>query len=116
LTEILSENSPVKNVKVLKKSLINLSPTIVYPPNGFRFHILSNVTPKILAIFGDFILLRRRKSKFEVVKCNKNCNWQIIQWHFAIFQLAKSSFFILHSKEYLFIKFLNNGFIISWIC
>jgi len=44
-----------KNVKVLKKSLINLSLTIVYPPNGFRFHILSNVTPRILAIFGDFI-------------------------------------------------------------
>ncbi|HEC75739.1 MAG TPA: hypothetical protein ENI33_00570, partial [Thermoplasmatales archaeon] len=49
LTEILSENSPVKNVKVLKKSLINLSLTIVYPPNGFHFHILSNVTPKIIA-------------------------------------------------------------------
>ena len=61
LTEILSENSPVKNVKVLKKSLINLSMTVVYPPNGFRFHILSNVTPKILAIFGDFI--RRYEDK-----------------------------------------------------
>jgi len=31
------------------------------PPNGFRFHILSNVTPKILAIFGDFI--RRYEDK-----------------------------------------------------
>ena len=61
LTEILSKNSPVKNVKVLKKSLINLSMTVVYPPNGFRFHILSNVTPKILAIFGDFI--RRYEDK-----------------------------------------------------
>ena len=61
LTEILSENSPVKNVKVLKKSLINLSMTVVYPPNGFHFHILSNVTPKILTIFGDFI--RRYEDK-----------------------------------------------------
>ena len=61
LTQILSKFSPVKNVKVLKKSLINLSLTIVYPPNGFRFHILSNVTPKIIAIFGDFI--RRYEDK-----------------------------------------------------
>ena len=61
LTLILDKFSPVKNVKVLKKSLINLSMTVVYPPNGFRFHILSNVTPKILAIFGDFI--RRYEDK-----------------------------------------------------
>ena len=61
LTAILNKISPVKNVKVLKKSLINLSLTVVYPPNGFRFHILSNVSPQILAIFGDFI--RRYEDK-----------------------------------------------------
>jgi len=55
LTLVLSNSSPVKNVKLLKKSLINLSMTVVYPPNGFIFHVLSNVTPRILAIFGDFI-------------------------------------------------------------
>jgi len=55
LTLILSDFSPVKNIKLLKKSLIDLSVTVVYPQNGFRFHILSNVTPKILAIFGDFV-------------------------------------------------------------
>jgi len=55
LTLLLGKNSPVKNVKLLKKSLINLSLTVVYPPNGFRFHILSNVSPQILAIFGDFV-------------------------------------------------------------
>ena len=37
------------------KSLINLSITVVYPPNGFRFYVLSNVTPRVLAIFDDFI-------------------------------------------------------------
>ena len=68
MTEILSNFSPVKNVKVLKKSLINLSMTVVYPPNGFRFHILSNVTPKILAIFGDFI--RRYEDKSQVSQSN----------------------------------------------
>jgi len=62
LTMILSNFSPVKNVKLLKKSLINLSMTVVYPPNGFRFHVLSNVTPRILAIFGDFIRCYEDKS------------------------------------------------------
>ena len=62
LTAFLSENSPVKNVKLLKKFLINLSLTIVYPPNGFRFHILSNVSEPILAIFGDFVWKYRDKS------------------------------------------------------
>jgi transposase len=55
LTQLLSKISPVKNVKLLKKSLINLTLTIVYPKNGFRFRILSNVSPQILAIFGDFV-------------------------------------------------------------
>ena len=61
LTLLLSENTPVKNAKLLKKFLINLSLTVVYPPKGFRFHILSNVSPQILAIFGDFI--RRYEDK-----------------------------------------------------
>ena len=55
LSLLLSKNTSVKNVKLLKKFLINLSLTVVYPPNGFRFHILSNVSPQILAIFGDFV-------------------------------------------------------------
>lgn len=55
LTQNLSKNPVVKNVKLLKKFLINLTLTVVYPPNGFRFTILSNVSPQILSIFGDFI-------------------------------------------------------------
>jgi len=58
LTESADENhSPVKrsNVKCLKKSLINLSLTIAYPENGFKFTILSNVSEKILQLVGDFI-------------------------------------------------------------
>lgn len=50
-----SNTSVVKNVKLLKKSLINLTLTGVYPENGFRFFILSNVSPQILNIFGDFV-------------------------------------------------------------
>lgn len=41
----------------LANFLINLSLTVVYPPKGFRFNILSNVSPQILAfsviLYGD---------------------------------------------------------------
>jgi len=55
LTLLSKKDSLVKNVKILKKFLINLTLTIVYPPNGFKFTILSNVSPQILSIFGDFV-------------------------------------------------------------
>ena len=45
----------LKNVKLLKKFLINLTLTTVYPKNRFRFTILSNVSRQILEIFGDFV-------------------------------------------------------------
>jgi transposase len=52
----------LKNVKLLKKFLINLTVTIVYPKNRFRFTVLSNVSPPILDIFGDFVWKYRDKS------------------------------------------------------
>jgi len=45
----------VRNVKLLKKFLMNLTLTVVYPENGFRFNVLSNVSQQILSIFGDFV-------------------------------------------------------------
>jgi len=45
----------LKNVKLLKKFLINLTLTVVYPKKRFRFTVLSNVSPQILSIFGDFV-------------------------------------------------------------
>lgn len=62
LTLFLSRNPVVKNVKLLKKYLINLTETVVYPRNGFRFHVLSNVSPQILSIFGVFVWRYRDKS------------------------------------------------------
>ena len=55
LTHVLNKISPDKNVKLLKKQLINLTHTTVYPPKGFKFTILSNVSPVILELFGDFV-------------------------------------------------------------
>jgi transposase len=62
LTLFLNKNSPVKQAKLLKKFLINLTLTVVYPEKGFRFHVLSNVSPQILGIFGDFVWKFKDKS------------------------------------------------------
>ena len=55
LTHILNKFYPGKNVKLLKKHLINLTLTYAYPKNRFRFTVLSNVSPEILSLFGDFV-------------------------------------------------------------
>jgi len=62
LTQLMRNASKTKNVKLLKKSLINLSLTVVYPKRGFRFHVLSNVSEEILDIFGDFVWKYEDKS------------------------------------------------------
>lgn len=62
LTHFLSKNSLVKNVKLLKKYLTNLTLTIVYPKNAFRFRILSNISKEILSILGDFVYRYEDKS------------------------------------------------------
>lgn len=62
LTHFLSKNSLVKNLKLLKKYLNNLTLTIVYPKNAFRFRILSNISKEILSILGDFVYRYEDKS------------------------------------------------------
>jgi len=62
LTLLLSEKTLVKNAKLLKKFLINLTLTVAYPEKGFRFSLLSNVSPQILSIFGDFVWKFKDKS------------------------------------------------------
>ena len=77
LTLFLSKNNPLKvlnygikqtkqqirNVKLLKKFLNNLTLTVVYPKKAFRFKILSNISDEILLIFGDFV---RKYQDFDV--------------------------------------------------
>jgi len=62
LTHYQTKNPLVKNLKLLKKYLNNLTLTIVYPKNAFRFRILSNISHEILEIFGDFISRYEDKS------------------------------------------------------
>jgi len=66
LTQLFCKNSIVKNVKLLKKYLINLTITFVYPKDKFRFSVVSNISPPISEFFGDFVL------KYGT----KNLNWR----------------------------------------
>jgi len=54
-TGIKQTKQQIRNVKLLKKFLNNLTLTVVYPKNAFRFKILSNISEEILLIFGDFV-------------------------------------------------------------
>lgn len=52
---LLRSPSKVINLKLLKKYLTNLTLTIVYPENRFRFQVISNISPEIQLLLGDFI-------------------------------------------------------------
>jgi len=62
LTHFLAKLPFVKNVKLLKKFLNNLTLTVVYPKNRFRFTVLSNISPEIKMILGDFAYKYEDKS------------------------------------------------------
>jgi transposase len=53
LTHFLSGSSVVKNLKLLKKYLNNLTVTIIYPKNGFRYRVLSNFSEEIKQILQE---------------------------------------------------------------
>ncbi|NCN39271.1 MAG: hypothetical protein GW914_02710 [Candidatus Aenigmarchaeota archaeon] len=53
LTHFLSNNSVVKNLKLLKKFLNNLTVTIIYPKNGLKYEGLSNFSKEVRAILED---------------------------------------------------------------
>lgn len=62
LTQFLTKNCEVKNLKLLKKYLQNLTLTIVYPKKAFRIAVLSNISPIIETILGNFIYKYGQKS------------------------------------------------------
>jgi len=61
LAHFLSKNSIVKNLKLLKKFLNNLTVTFIYPKNGLRYEVLSNILPETISILGDSISRFREK-------------------------------------------------------
>jgi len=62
LSLFLAEKPVVKNVKLLKKFLNNLTLTVVYPKNKFRFSVLANESEEIRSILGDWLDKYRDKS------------------------------------------------------
>jgi len=55
LTHFLAGSSAVKNLKLLKKYLNNLTVAVIYPKNWFRMAVISNFSAEMRALFGDFI-------------------------------------------------------------
>ena len=55
LTHFLAGNTAVKNLKILKKYLNNLTVCVIYPKNWFRMAVISNFSDEMKALFGDFI-------------------------------------------------------------
>jgi len=53
LTHFLSKNSVVKNLKLLKKFLNNLTVTVFYAHNGLKSRVLSNFSNEIRSILED---------------------------------------------------------------
>jgi len=53
LTHFLSKNSVVKNLKLLKKYLNNLTVTIIYQKNGLKYEVLSNFSKEVRTILED---------------------------------------------------------------
>ena len=55
LTHLLNKDSVVKNGKLLKKYINNLTVTIIYYPNRPKIKIISNFSEEIRSILGDFV-------------------------------------------------------------
>ena len=62
LTLLRAKDTVVKNTKLLQKYLRKLTLVIIYPPTGFKWSILANISPEISSILGDFIEKYRDKS------------------------------------------------------
>ena len=55
LTLYLAKKPIVRDIRLLRKFLNLLTLTVAYPPNGFKFTLLSNISNEVISIFGDFI-------------------------------------------------------------
>ena len=62
LTQLFAKSPVVRNLKVLKKYLNNLTVTVIYPKNSLRMTVISNVSDEIRALFGEFV---RRYEEIE---------------------------------------------------
>ena len=55
LTLYLAKKPLVRDIRLLRKFLNNLTLTVAYPPNTFKFTVLSNISNEVISILGDFM-------------------------------------------------------------
>jgi transposase len=55
LTLYLAKKPVVRDIRLLRKFLNNLTLTVAYPPNAFKFTVLSNISNEVISILGGFI-------------------------------------------------------------
>ena len=55
LTQFFAKSSVVRNLKVLKKYLNNLTVTVIYPKNSFRMAVISNFSDEMRVLFGESV-------------------------------------------------------------
>lgn len=55
LTLYLAKKPLVREIRLLRKFLNNLTLTVAYPINAFKFTVLSNISNEVISILGDFI-------------------------------------------------------------
>lgn len=55
LTLLLTKNPLVKNLKLHKKYLMNLTLSIFYPKNYFKLSLISNFSVEMKALFGNYL-------------------------------------------------------------
>jgi len=55
LTQYLAKSPVVKNLKVLKKYLNNLTVSVIYPKGWFKMEVITNFSAELVALFGDFL-------------------------------------------------------------
>ena len=55
LTQFLSKSPVVRNLKVLKKYLNNLTVSMIYPKGWFKIDVITNYSDELTALFGDFL-------------------------------------------------------------
>jgi transposase len=62
LTLYLAKKPAVRDIRLLRKFLNNLTLTVVYTPNAFKFTVLSKISNEVISILGDFIKKYEDKS------------------------------------------------------
>jgi len=66
LTLLLAKNPLIKNLKLHKKYLMNLTLSMIYPKNYLRLAVISNFSEEMKAFFGDY-LKKFGETELEIV-------------------------------------------------